>query len=252
MSGFLSSLFNPASGTAHNGPQPGAAPAPAPAPAAPAPAPVAPPAPAPAPVDPNAQALSALDSFKSFWHNPTTADGKPAPLPADPLAQPLFNLDPAKVMESANKMDFMAGVDPAKIQTALQGDVAAFADVINGAVRNAVAGVTINQGNTLNQALIANNQRVASTLPTHIKKVQLMDQPSDNPVFEHEAVQPLVNTLKQFALAKNPQASASEINAQISGLLAGLGKAIHETSPEAVKQQQAASSKDQDWTAFLG
>lgn len=245
MAGFLSSIFSPAGGTAHNGPQP------APAPAAPVPAPAATPA-APAPAAETApDPLAHLDIYKGFWQNPTTADGKPAPPAVDPLAQPLFNLDPSKVMESANKMDFMAGIDPAKIQTALQGDVAALGEVINGAVRNAVVGVTLNQGNTLNQALIANNQRVAGALPTHIKKVQLMEQTPENPVFEHEAVQPLVNTLKQFALARNPQATATEINAQISGLLGGLATALHETSPEVVKQRQVTASKEQDWSSFL-
>lgn len=248
MAGFLSSLFNPASGTAHNGPQPTPAPAPA---AAAAPAPVAPAAPAPAPAA-EPTALSALDSFSALWQTPTTADGKPQPPAADPLAQPLFNLDPTKVTESANKMDFMAGVDPTKIQTALQGDANALAEVINGAVRNAVVGLTLNNGNTLNQALIANNQRVATALPSHIKKVQLMDTQPENPVFNHPAVSPLVNTLKQFALAKNPTASAAEIDASIQGYLGGLATALHDTSPEVVKAKQQTAAKEPDWSAFLG
>lgn len=243
MAGFLSQIFNAGSGTAHNGPQP----APAPAPAAPATAP----APAPAVAETAPNPLAHLDDFKSMWQNPTTADGKPAAPAVDPLAQPLFQLDPTKVTESANRMDFMAGVDPAKVQTALSGDPAALAEVINGAVRNAVVGMTLNNGNTLNQALIANNQRVTGALPTHIKKVQLMDAPADNPVYDHPAVAPLVNTLKQFALAKNPNASAADIQAQISGYLGGLATALHDTSPEVVKQNQQAASKEQDWSSFL-
>lgn len=245
--GFLTSIFNPGTGVAHNGPQPAAPSAPAAPTAAPAPAP----APAAPELTPEQQALSQLDTFKTLWQTPTTADGKPAPLPQDPLRQPIFNLDPNKVVESTGKLDFLAGVPQDKIQSALGGDVSAFAEVLNSAVRQAVAGVTISNGQVLNQALLENNSRLTSTLPTQIKKVQLMEEDGSNPIFEHEAVQPLVNSLKQMAFARNPNASPADIKKEISGYLTGLATALTETSPTKVQQRQQQARSEQDWSTFL-
>lgn len=243
--GLFSNIFNPSTGIAHNGPQP-AGPTPAPAPA-----PVAAPAPAPAPVAAPADPVSQLDKFKDLWQTPTTADGKPAPLPADPLRQPIFNLDPNKIVESTGKMDFLAGVPQENITKALSGDVAAFAEVLNSAVRQAVAGVTISNGQVLNQALVENNSRIANTMPQQIKKAQLLDMGSDDPVLSHPAIQPLVNSLKQMAFAKDPNANPAEVNATVVGLLRGLGTALTETSPEAVKARETQAKGEQDWSLFL-
>lgn len=240
---WLSSIFNPSTGTPVNGG--GAVPAPAPAPA-----PAVPP-PEPAPAAP-ANPTSPLDEFKKLWENPTTADGKPAPLPVDPLASPLFTVDPAKITESAGKMDFLAGVSPENITKALSGDATAFADVINQAVRQAVIGVTVSNSTLVNNAIGANNQRVTAALPDHIKKQQLLGTPDENPIFNHPAAQPLVQSLKQIALTKNPNASVAEINQTISNFLTSFGKAVVETSPEGLKQQQQRKAGEgQDWNAYL-
>lgn len=237
---FLSAIFPTSTGTAHNGPQPPAPPAAPPAAAAPA----APAAPAAAPASP-------LDSFAALWQTPTTADGKPAGLPVDPLAQPIIQLDPAKVQEAASKLDFTGNIPPERITQALSGDPAALSAVINQAVQNAVVGLTINQGNTLNQALQTNNTRFTSSLPTQIKKVQLSDTLSDNPVFQHPAVAPLVQALKQSQFAKNPNASVAEIDATVGQYLAGLATAMQDASPERVAQQKQQKVSEEPWANFL-
>lgn len=235
-------------GIVHNGPVPGAqvvsTPAPPPQQTG-ASAPAASPAATPAPP------ASPLDAFTGLWQTPTTSDGKPAAPAVDPLTQPVFNLDPSKVLDSAKKIDYLAGVDPANITSALGGDVNAFMNVINGAIANAVAGVTVSQGNTINQALVANNQRVSSVLPNHIRQAQINSITDTDPVFSHPAVQPLAQTLRQFAAAKNPNASVSEIDGQIKGYLSGLAAALTENSPQALQQRQAAAKNEQDFSAFL-
>jgi hypothetical protein len=169
------------------------------------------------------------------------------------LRQPLFNVDPTRVAESANKLDFLSSVNPDLVTKALGGDPAAFADVINSAVRQAVVGITVNQGQLLNSALAENNQRITSSLPNQLKQVQLNEVGSDNPVFSHPAVAPLVTALKQTAYQKNPNASVGEVNQLVNNYLSGLAVAMQDASPEAVKQKQQAAKTagEQDWSSLF-
>ena len=238
---FLSSLFNPATGTPANGGAPVAPTQGAPAAATPA-VPATPAAPA-APVSP-------LDQFTSMWQTPLNADGKPQAPAVNQLAQPIFNFDPAAVTASAAKMDFMSGIAPETIQKALSGDPAAFADSINQAVRQAVVGMTMSQGQLINQAVVANNDRVTAAIPNQIKQAQLREVDTD-PVFSHPAAQPLVASLKQMAFARDPNASPAEINTMISNYLKGFATAVTENSPEAQKTKAATVAGEQDWSSFL-
>lgn len=223
-----------------------AAPAPAPAPA-PSPAP----APAPAPVDP----VSQLDQFKTLWQTPTDAEGKPLPLPADPLAQPLLNLDPKVIQQSASKLDF-AGAIPAELLTKIaaggQEAAEALPQILNAAIQQAVAGITLNQGQLLNQALVANNQRVSSVLPGQIRRTQAMDfSEEEDPVLKHPQVQPLVQSLIRTAFAKDPNADPAKVRQEVAGYLRGIGAAMHETSPEVQASRKAAIKGEQDWSGFF-
>lgn len=199
----------------------------------------------------SAPPASPLDAFNDLWQTRTTSDGKPIAPAVDPLTQPVFSLDSAKVLASAKQIDYLAGIPPENVTSALGGDVQAFMNVINGAIANAVAGVTVSQGNTINQALLANNQRVSSVLPDHIKRAQLHSNVEENPVFSHPAVAPLTKTLKEFALAQNPNASVSEIDTKIKGYLSGLATALNEQSPAAQQQRKAAAKQETDFSAFF-
>lgn len=241
---FLSSIFPASSGTPHNAgsstiAQPTVPVAPAPVTTAPA-VPAAPEVPA-APVSP-------LDQFKVMWETPRNADGTPMAPSTDTLSQPLFNFDPAKVADTASKMNFAGAIPQETITKALSGDATAFAEAINKAVQTAVVGMTMNQGQLINQAVVANNQRLTAEIPTHIKKAQVLESTAENPVFSHPAAQPLVNSLKQMALARNPGASAAEINKQVSDYLVGFSAALTESSKPAAP---ANAPGEQDWSSFL-
>lgn len=240
---FLQSIF----GGGDSGGKPAAAPT------APAPAPSATPSPVPAPAVPN-DPVAQLDSFKSLWQTPTDSDGKPIAPAADPLSQPLFQLDPKKVTESAQSMNFAAGIPAetlAKIAAGGEEAAVAFQEALNIGIRNAVAGITLSQGNFINQALMENNKRVSAALPVHIKRNQLLTDDEEDPVLAHPAVQPLVKSLKQVAFSKDPNASPAEINKQIAGYLRGLGLAMHETDPSVVAAKQKTSKGDPDYSVFL-
>jgi hypothetical protein len=201
--------------------------------------------------DPTKPPPSLLDNFTSVWQTATTEDGKPVPPQVDPLTQPLFNFDPAKITETANKMDFASSVDPELVTKALGGDVAAFSDVINQAIRQAVVGMTLQNGQLVNQALLTNNQRITSALPKHINQQRLLETVDDNPVFSHPAAQPLVNSLKQLFFAKDPTASPDVIAQRVSEYLKGFSTAVVESDPAQVAARKTTAAKEEDWTRFL-
>jgi hypothetical protein len=248
--GILSSIFNPATGTPSNG----AAPPPnfnqqsQAAPGAPI-QPVAPTAEELAAAAKAANPTSALDEFIPLWQNATTPDGKPLPPTVDPLSQPIYNFDQAKLAESASRMDFMSGVDPAKVQSALSGNAVDFAAVINQAVQSAVIGVTTQSGRLINDAVINNNRRITNSIPSQVRQTQLLESTQDHPVFSHAAVQPLVNALKQTEFQKNPNKPVAEIEATVSNYLLGLVAAMQASSPEATKvaATKAAAEPDYSW-----
>lgn len=256
MAGLFSNFFNPATGggTAHNAPQqrPGQTNLPQANPQnVLSPNNQQVPPQVQTPKEPET-AASRMDKFTEMWQTRKNDKGEPVAPAADPLRQPIFNFDATKIQASADQMDFTDGVDPELVTKALGGDAVAFSDVINQAIRSAVVGMTLNSGNLINTALASNNERITSQLPTHIKKHQLQESsPDDNPVFNHPAAQPLVQTLKQIALAKDPNAKVSDINAQISQFLTGLSEAVLESDPARVKAKAKTTPPEQNFKIFL-
>lgn len=224
-----------------------AAPAPAPAPAQTA-APAAAPTPAPAPASQNPE----LDIHSSLWQTPTDKDGKPIQHNLPDLNAPIFTPDPTKIADSVKNLDFTKSLDPAMVQKALQGDVTAFADVINAAMRQAVIVNSQVSGNLVNQAVISNNNKLQQTIPTAIRQVQLQQLPASNPALEHPSVAPLVQSLRQMAFSKDPNANPAAVQAQIENYLISLAGAINGSSPEAkaAAEKATATAKSEDWGAW--
>jgi hypothetical protein len=96
-----------------------------------------------------------------------------------------------------------------------------------------------------------NNERMTSSIPTQLKRAQLLDSTPENPALAHPAAQPLVNALKHLAFQKNPTASAAAIEKQVSDYLSGFASALNAESPEVKARNQQAASKETDWSTFL-
>lgn len=194
---------------------------------------------------------SSLDKLTSFWDTLKDGDGKPVAPAADPTQQSIYNFDPAKVSESARTLDFTSGLDPELVTKALSGDAGAFLQAINHATQTAFAAATINTGKLINEGHVTNNERFKSTLPTQIKKVQLAQTATTNPILQHPAAQPLVEALKSMAFAKNPNANPADVTASVEALLIGLGTAAAENTPEAIQKKQVTAAGEQDWSSFM-
>lgn len=236
-------------GIAHNS---GGSAAPAPAPVVAAPAAALAGTPAAAPVAAPAPAGSSLDALTSFWDTPKNADGTPAAPAADPTQQAVFTLDLNTVTESSRKLDFTGGLDPELATKALAGDPAALMSMMNHVAQNAVAAATVNSGNMVNRGVATGASRINGALPSQIKKVQLSQAESTNPVLQHPAAQPLVDALRNMAFAKNPDANPADVARSVEALLVGLGTAMADSTPAATQARQAKAAGEQDWSQFLG
>lgn len=194
---------------------------------------------------------SPLDNLQSFWDTPTDAQGKPVAAPVDPLASPIFTLNSAKVKESAAKLDFTAGIDQTALTEAFGDKAGLLMQMMNQVGQQAFVAGTLNTGSMIDHGVKSNNNRFQSTLPRHIKEVQLSQTGTSNPVLSHPAAIPLVNGLKKMAFDKNPDANPADVMASVEALLLGLGTAMADTTPEATQRKEAVKAGEQDWSSFL-
>lgn len=194
---------------------------------------------------------SPLDKFNGFWQTATNADGSPVAAPVDPMATPIFTLDPVKVTASAAKLNFTSGIDQSAVTEAFGDKAPLLMDMLNTVGRQAFVAGTLNTGSMVEHGVKSNNNRFTSTLPKHIKEVQLSQTETTNPVLSHPAAAPLVSALKTMAFAKNPNMSPAEVTSQVEALLVGLGTAMADATPEAKQKVAAANAGETDWSTFL-
>lgn len=196
---------------------------------------------------------SPLDTHKTFWDNLKDAQGKEITPAADPTTQSIYNFDPAKVSESAKNLNFVGNLPAELITEALGGGekaAPALLALINQATQNAVAAMTVQTGKLINDGITTNNERVRSTLPRHIKQVQLDQTSPDNPVLSHPAAAPLVAAMKKAAFSRDPNADPAAVTKAVESLLTDFAAALTENSASAVASKAQAAAGTTDWLEY--
>ena len=184
--------------------------------------------------------VNPMDSHTALWQTGNT----PA---ADPFAAPLFNTDPAKVAESASKMNIAGSISPDLLTKAMSGnDPAAFMEVLNTVAQRAVVTSAQVSAATIEQATTRNNERIQATLPGKIKQLQLDSLAADNPALNHPASQPLLHMVRAQIQAKQPGLSAQAINAQAERYLMEHAAAVQQP----VEQRATTSTGGTDWDSW--
>lgn len=206
------------------------------------------PAPAPAPDPINSQ----LDQLVGVWHTPTTADGKPVGPQPDPLAQQMFQFDPAKVQEGASKLDFTTGISPEKAAAALGGDIDAFKEVINQAVRTAFVGSTLNTGNLLNDGFARHGRNIDQALPGRIRNFQVSSSKSEDPILSHAAFAPMVSAMRGVIASKMPNASADEVTRATEEYFLQIGNVFATRKQKEEAKASGAAEEEVDWLKSMG
>jgi hypothetical protein len=186
--------------------------------------------------------------FKDIWQTPNT--------PQDQNQALFANLDPAKVMESARKVDFAKNITAAQIQAIQAGGpdaVKAFAESMNQVAQTVYAQSAIATTKIVEQALSKQTERYDAQLPTMVKKYSTNESLlTENPLLSNPAIQPLVGALQEQLIRKNPNATSAEIQKQVSDYFAAMGTAFAPKAPETPQSRAAQrAAKSEDWDSFL-
>ncbi len=186
-----------------------------------------------------------LDSYKDVWKTPT-----PDPnAPADPFASPLIpGLDPTKINEAVSKMDFLSGLPADMLTKATSGDAAAFSQVVNTAIQKALAAQVQLTGQMVEGATTKNNDRLNSTISQRIRETQTKDLRSSNPVLNHPAAAPMLDTLKRQMMTREPNLSPVEVQSRAEEMLSTFASSLVENKQQAEAPKQRDPSDFSNWS----
>ena len=188
---------------------------------------------------------SPLDAFNDLWKPSTGQTGDTA----------LFaNVDPQKLMEAAKKTNFSSMItkeQSAAIAGGGEGAVTAFAQAMNSVAQTVFAQSALASTKIVDQALAEQQKRFKEMLPNLVKQHTLSDSlRTENPMFNHPSVQPLIGALETSLATKHPNATASELTALAKQYVEGLGQVFN---PTVVTDQNTSGAKSDgtDWSKFL-
>lgn len=188
---------------------------------------------------------SPFADFSKLWETPAN--------PTNPNASPFANLDPAKVMESARRVDFSKSVPPelvAKIQAGGAEGAQALMAALNHVGQQGYGQSALATTKIVEQALSVQRQQILDQLPALVRKMSVNDNlRTENPLLSDPAISPMVEALQSALLVKNPNATPTEIQGQVNSFLGAMGKAF---GPKPVETPaQKAAKNETDWDKFL-
>ena len=159
------------------------------------------------------------------------------------------NMDPNAIQQQVSKMDFMASADPASVQKLMSGDMSAFPDVINSALRQVFSNnLQMTQG-MVEHGVKTGSDRLSSSLDSRFRDFQVRGQNSQNPALQHPVGKSLFKTLTKQIATANPSLSPEEVSQQGEKFFMEFAKMV--LQPEQQAAQQQAESSGPNWEAFL-
>lgn len=180
-----------------------------------------------------------------------------APKPVDPaavklptMADPILGvLDPAAFRTQVAGANFAANIPQDKMQAALGGDVAAFAEVINMATREAFAASAQLTHGLVEQGVRTGADRISGSMDSRIRNFQLKSQNTTNEALAHPAVAPMLNAVKQQIATSNPNLSPSDVQAQAEQYFTEMAQVL--TAPKLAATAAAAKKSEFDFSSYL-
>lgn len=195
---------------------------------------------------------SPLENFKDIWQAP---DPKTLPKTLSNMNIQL-DADPTKLFEAAKQVDFTKFIPPALQDRIDKGDKGAVTEALTLVAQGGFAtsaGATVN---LVKAALQQQANEFRSILPEMLRNnsaQQLLR--ADNAFFENPAVSPLVATVEQQLLRKNPTKSAAEISEMAKSYLDGFANEYLTSSGKVVsakpKEVKGSKGGDYDWGNFF-
>ncbi len=183
-----------------------------------------------------------LDKFTDMWQV------KPEDMPKPPESA-FAGVTPEAIKGVASKTDFSKVVTPEMMQAISaggEGAVAATLQAMNAMAQDTYAQSAQASIKLIETALTKQREEFQASLPNMIKQQNVANNlRSSNPIFNHPAAAPMLDTLqKQFQL-KNPTADAATIEAQAKDFLLSFA-----TAANPPKQEQQKVNVSEDWESF--
>jgi len=187
---------------------------------------------------------SLLDNYKELF----TID--PNKKPDEPLS---FNASPDQLMEAASKVDFTRFVTPEDAQAIAAGGedaVKAFLQSINKVAQGVYANSAFATSKILEHALQQQQDRFQKQLPGLVRDSAVADNlRTQNELFSHPAVSPIVDNVRKSLADKYPTATAHEIGKLTADFFTALGGSMAPQSDSNTTNPNKKS--EQDWLEFL-
>jgi hypothetical protein len=180
-----------------------------------------------------------------------------APKPADPKAvqQPTMSdpilgvLDPAAFRTQIANANFAANIPQERMQAALSGDTAAFAEVINAASREAFAAAAQLSHGLIEQGVRTGADRLGNTLDSRIRSSLLKGQNTSNAALTHPAVAPMLNAVKMQIASSNPNLSPDQVQQQAEQYFTQMADVL--VAPKQAAQAAKAKPSEFDFSSYL-
>lgn len=182
-----------------------------------------------------------LDKYKDlFTPDPNAKSNEPT--------SPFAGVTPEAIQQIAGKTDFSKVVTPdmmAKISAGGQEAAQAMIEAMNAVAQMTYAQSAQASIKLAETAVSSQREELLAQLPTLIKQQTVTETlRTSNPIFNNPAAAPMLNMLKDNLQAKNPTASAAEIQQMAQEYLGTFAEAIKPAQP----QQQSQANKGTDFS----
>jgi hypothetical protein len=182
---------------------------------------------------------SPLAEYAKLWDTDNTNK-------ADPNSAPIFNIDRTVLAQNAAKVDFSGGINPELVTKALGGDTKAFLEVINTVGQKALAEATFINSHITDRALSISGERSKASQAAEFRKMQVQENLSQNPIFSNPAVAPILQMATAQIQAKNPGATAAEVQKQAEKYVMEFASLVTDVSSAGANASAAEAAKKAD------
>lgn len=150
-----------------------------------------------------------LAEFADIWNTPVQEGGVPPS-----LDDPYLRIDEAKVQELVNGMNFAQPTPQQQelFAKAMQGDVNAFAEILNGVAREVYFQAALNAAQVSERVARIGVERLRDNIPKQVRSISSSETLyKTNPLLNNPALRPMVNAVQSQFQLKHPTASPSEL-----------------------------------------
>jgi hypothetical protein len=183
-----------------------------------------------------------LDKYKDMWNV------KPEDMPKPPESA-FAGVTPEAIQGVAAKTDFSKVVTPEMMQAISaggEGAVAATLQAMNAMAQDTYAQSAQASIKLIEKALDKQREEFQAALPNMIKQQNVTNNlRSSNPIFNHPAAAPMLETLQKQMQLKNPNADAATIQKQAEEFLVSFA-----TAANPPKQEKQKVNVSEDWESF--